>query len=79
MSEPTATGPLVVGYQLLKHLAQPVRRLAPSGLAQDLSYSDARAPFYVTSASYGVYVETQAQGYCRVAVQGKTGFQFWGL
>jgi hypothetical protein len=25
---------LVVGYQLLKHLAQPVRRLAPSGLAQ---------------------------------------------
>jgi hypothetical protein len=25
---------LVVGYQLLKHLAQPVRRIVPSGLAQ---------------------------------------------
>jgi hypothetical protein len=35
---------LLVGYQLLKHLAQPVRRLAPSGLAQDWLEPELAAP-----------------------------------
>jgi hypothetical protein len=35
---------LFVGYQLLKHLAQPVRRLAPSGLAQDWLEPELAAP-----------------------------------
>jgi hypothetical protein len=35
---------LAVGYQLLKHLAQPIRRIAPSGLAQTWPESELAAP-----------------------------------
>lgn len=43
----------------------------PSG-----SFASARAPFYVTSANYGVYVETSAPGFYRFALNGRTLFSF---
>jgi alpha-D-xyloside xylohydrolase len=35
-----------------------------------------RAPFYVTSRKYGVYVDTLARGAATVAVKGRTSFNF---
>ncbi|MFP4224645.1 MAG: TIM-barrel domain-containing protein [Phycisphaeraceae bacterium] len=35
-----------------------------------------RAPFYVTSAGYGVYTESRAKGRYRVAIEDQTGFTF---
>jgi alpha-D-xyloside xylohydrolase len=43
----------------------------------DVNYSSARAPFYVTSKKYGVYVETTAKGHYTIAQSGKTGFSFF--
>src|SRR5690349_32412 len=42
----------------------------------DVNYSSARAPFYVTSKKYGVYVESTAEGHFALAVDGKTSFSF---
>ena len=42
----------------------------------DVNYSSARAPFYVTSRKYGIYVETTGQGHYSVAQAGKTSFNF---
>jgi len=45
--------------------------------APDVNYSSARAPFYVTSKKYGVYVETAAKGRFAIAAEGKTSFSFF--
>jgi len=39
-------------------------------------HASARAPFYVTSNRYGIYVESLAQGHYAVAQAGKTTFSF---
>jgi alpha-D-xyloside xylohydrolase len=44
---------------------------------QDINYSSARAPFYVTSKKYGLYVETTAKGHFTIAQAGKTSFSFF--
>jgi alpha-D-xyloside xylohydrolase len=41
-------------------------------------YTSARAPFYMTSRRYGVYVRSNALGRFSVGVAGKTGFGFDG-
>jgi alpha-D-xyloside xylohydrolase len=43
----------------------------------DVNYSSARAPFYVTSKKYGIYVESTAKGHFTVAQAGKTSFSFF--
>lgn len=43
---------------------------------QDVNYSSARAPFYVTSRKYGIYVESTGQGHYSIAQGGKTSFRF---
>jgi alpha-D-xyloside xylohydrolase len=43
----------------------------------DVNYSSARAPFYVTSKKYGVYVESTAKGHFSLAKDGKTSFSFF--
>jgi len=42
----------------------------------DANYANARAPFYVTSKKYGIYVQSVAKGRYTVAVNGKTSFDF---
>lgn len=44
---------------------------------QDINYSSARAPFFLTSKKYGVYVETTAKGHFTIAQSGKTKFSFF--
>src|SRR5712692_3559523 len=39
-------------------------------------HSSARAPFYMTSSKYGIYVETLADGHYAIAQAGKTSFTF---
>ena len=46
------------------------------GNARDVHHASARAPFYVTSRRYGVYVESLAQGHYAIAQAGKTVFSF---
>lgn len=43
----------------------------------DVNYSSARAPFYVTSKKYAVYIETTSQGHFTIAQAGKTSFSFF--
>jgi alpha-D-xyloside xylohydrolase len=43
---------------------------------QDVNYSSARAPFYVTSRKYGVYVDSVGPGHFTIAQAGKTSFTF---
>jgi alpha-glucosidase (family GH31 glycosyl hydrolase) len=43
----------------------------------DVNYSSARAPFYVTSKKYGVYVESTGKGHFSIAKAGKTSFSFF--
>ncbi len=43
----------------------------------DVNYSSARAPFYVTSKKYGLYIETTAKGRFAIAQAGKTNFSFF--
>jgi alpha-D-xyloside xylohydrolase len=43
----------------------------------DVNYSSARAPFYVTSRRYGIYVESTAKGHFAIAQAGKTSFSFF--
>jgi alpha-D-xyloside xylohydrolase len=43
---------------------------------QDVNYASARAPFYVTSRGYGLYVQSEAQGRYAVAVKGGTVVSF---
>ncbi len=43
---------------------------------RDVNFSSARAPFYVTSKKYGIYVETVAEGHYSIAQAGKTSFSF---
>jgi alpha-D-xyloside xylohydrolase len=40
------------------------------------NFANARAPFYVTSMNYGIYVDTVAKGHYSIAKGGKTGFDF---
>ena len=40
------------------------------------NYANARAPFYVTSAKYGIYARSMAKGHYTVAVDAKTSFDF---
>lgn len=42
----------------------------------DVNYPSARAPFYVTSRGYGVYVQSEAPGRYAVAVKGRTVASF---
>ena len=42
----------------------------------DVNYANARAPFYVTSKKYGIYVESEAQGHFSIAQAGKTSLSF---
>jgi alpha-D-xyloside xylohydrolase len=42
----------------------------------DVNYSNARAPFYLTTRKYGVYVESTALGHYGFAQSGKTNFWF---
>ncbi|HTD21187.1 MAG TPA: TIM-barrel domain-containing protein [Terriglobales bacterium] len=42
----------------------------------DVNYDSARAPFYMTSKKYALYVESTAQGHYTIAKDGKTGFSF---
>jgi len=44
----------------------------------DVNYSSARAPFYLTSNKYGVYIESTAKGHFTIAQAGKTSFSFFG-
>lgn len=44
----------------------------------DVNYDSVRAPFYVTSANYGIYADTTAKGHFQFAIGGKTGFSFEG-
>ena len=46
------------------------------GNQRDVHHASARAPFYMTSKKYGLYVETVAQGHYAIAQAGKTGFSF---
>src|SRR5207302_9189375 len=46
------------------------------GNQRDVHHASARAPFYMTSKKYGLYVETVAQGHYVIAQVGKTGFSF---
>jgi alpha-D-xyloside xylohydrolase len=46
------------------------------GNARDVHHASARAPFYVTSKRYGIYVQTLAQGHYAIAQAGKTVFSF---
>ena len=41
-----------------------------------MRYSSARAPFYATSAAYGIYVQSVWKGHYRLAVDQKTTFEF---
>src|SRR3984893_7674961 len=43
----------------------------------EVNYSSARAPFYVTSRKYGIYVESTAKGHFTIAQAGKTSFSFF--
>lgn len=40
------------------------------------NFANARAPFYVTSRKYGIYVDTVAKGHYSIAIDGKTSFDF---
>jgi len=40
------------------------------------NFSNARAPFYVTSGKYGIYVDTVKRGQYSIALNAKTGFDF---
>jgi alpha-D-xyloside xylohydrolase len=46
------------------------------GTLDGVWYSSGRAPFYLTSKGYGVYVESEAHSRYAVAVDGKTSFTF---
>jgi len=46
------------------------------GNARYVHHASARAPFYVTSRRYGIYVKTLAQGHYAIAQAGKTVFSF---
>ena len=46
------------------------------GNTRYVHHSSARAPFYVTSKKYGIYVESLAQGHFAVAQAGRTNFTF---
>ena len=46
------------------------------GKTDHVWYSSGRAPFYLTSAGYGVYAESEARGRYAVAIDGKTSFAF---
>jgi alpha-D-xyloside xylohydrolase len=43
---------------------------------ENINYSSARAPFYLTSRKYGLYVETVGPGHFTIAKAGKTRFIF---
>jgi alpha-D-xyloside xylohydrolase len=43
---------------------------------EDVNYPSARAPFYVTSRGYGLYVQSEAPGRYAVAVKGRTVVSF---
>jgi alpha-D-xyloside xylohydrolase len=53
--------------------AQPFQGL---GRQPGINFSSGRAPFYLTSAHYGVYAEAETSGAYRVAVDGETSFAF---
>jgi len=42
----------------------------------DVNFANARAPFYMTSNKYAIYVESVAQGHFSIAQAGKTSFSF---
>jgi alpha-glucosidase (family GH31 glycosyl hydrolase) len=42
----------------------------------DVNYDSARAPFYMTSKKYAVYVESTAQAHYTIGKDGKTSFSF---
>jgi hypothetical protein len=52
------------------------RDLLGLGNQRYVHHASARAPFYVTSKKYGVYVESLAQGHYAIAQAGKTRFSF---
>ena len=46
------------------------------GNKPNTNWCGGRAPFYVTSGKYGIYVDTVAKGHYTIAVSGKTSFDF---
>jgi alpha-D-xyloside xylohydrolase len=44
----------------------------------DVNYASARAPFYLTSRKYAIYVESTARGHYAVARESRTSFTFAG-
>jgi alpha-glucosidase (family GH31 glycosyl hydrolase) len=42
----------------------------------DVNWDSARAPFYMSSREYAIYVESTAQGHYTIAKDGKTSFSF---
>lgn len=50
--------------------------ISERGPQMNVQYSSARAPFYVTSRKYAVYVESTGQGHYAIAKEGKTSFTF---
>jgi alpha-glucosidase (family GH31 glycosyl hydrolase) len=53
--------------------SQPFHGLGPQ---PGLNFSSGRAPFYLTSAHYGVYTEAETSGAYQIAVNGETSFAF---
>ena len=43
---------------------------------QDVNYPSARAPFYATNRGYGIYVQSDARGRYKIAINGKTTASF---
>jgi alpha-glucosidase (family GH31 glycosyl hydrolase) len=43
---------------------------------KDVNYPSARAPFFVTNRGWGLYVQSDARGRCKIAVNGKTTLSF---
>jgi alpha-glucosidase (family GH31 glycosyl hydrolase) len=54
------------------------RPMVGYGRSRGAFWANARAPFYVTSAGYGIWAETAALGRYAIARDGRTGFQFHG-
>ncbi len=52
------------------------RDLIGFGGMPNTNYANARAPFYVTSGEYGIYVDTVSLGHYTIAIDGKTSFDF---
>lgn len=58
------------------HLVKSADNIEGLGNARYVHHSSARAPFYVTSRRYGIYVQSLAQAHYAIAQAGKTVLSF---